>query len=227
MKKLILLFLIFLNISAYADVMPYYSNSLRRYGIGYTRVQSPVILRREAKEDGEILEKLNFDYKGNTLCEINKDRCPIEEIFAAYSESKKIALLTTLDETESENTEKEEQTKKWSLVCFNQAQSPICGWVEEKENNKFYNWSEFFEFFGRKHGLYLFKDLKKPVKILYSAPMKQTNSVGSVEMPRAITPWLIRGNWILVKIHDFNNQFKTGWINFRGDDGKLKLFVKF
>jgi len=176
MKKIILLFFMFFNFVsiASADVMPYYSNSLRRYGIGYTKVQSPVILRREAKEDGEILEKLIFDYKGNALCEINKDRCPIEEIFAAYSETKKIALLTTLDETQSEiedsakkeNTEipetdkenkEKKQPKEWSLVCFNQAQTPICGWVLENENNKFYNWSEFFELYGRKYGLYLLK----------------------------------------------------------------------
>ena len=32
-----------------ADVMPYYINSLRRYGIGYTKVNSPLVMRREAK----------------------------------------------------------------------------------------------------------------------------------------------------------------------------------
>ena len=63
--------------------------------------------------------------------------------------------------------------------------------------------------------------------MLFGAPVKQTNTIGSLEMPKLIVPWLIRGNWILVKVTDFQNQMKTGWINFRGDDGKLKLFVKF
>lgn len=217
MKKILILFFIFFSISleTFAEVMPYYINSLRRYGIGYTSIKSPLVLRREASNEGEILETLNFDYNKNVSCLVNKNRCNIDEIFAAYSENRKIALLTTLDETEG-----------WSLVCFNQAQSPICGWVEEKEN-KFYNWSDFFNVFGKKYGLYLFKDLQKNDKILYAAPMKQTNTTGSLEMPRAITPWLVRGNWVLIKVHDFNNQFKTGWFNFRGDNGKLKLFVKF
>lgn len=217
MKKILILFFIFFSISleTFAEVMPYYINSLRRYGIGYTSIKSPLVLRREASDEGEILETLNFDYNKNVSCLVNKNRCNIDEIFAAYSENRKIALLTTLDETEG-----------WSLVCFNQAQSPICGWVEEKEN-KFYNWSDFFGVFGKKYGLYLFKDLQKNDKILYAAPMKQTNTTGSLEMPRAITPWLVRGNWVLIKVHDFNNQFKTGWFNFRGDNGKLKLFVKF
>ena len=65
MKKIIISFLIFFNLylTANADVMPYYINSLRRYGIGYTKVQSPLIMRREAKLEGEILEienKLKF-----------------------------------------------------------------------------------------------------------------------------------------------------------------------
>lgn len=217
MKKIIISFLIFLNLylTANADVMPYYINSLRRYGIGYTKVQSPLIMRREAKLEGEILETLTFDYKGNAFCQINKDRCEVDEIYAVYSQSKKMALLTTLDTTDG-----------WNLVCFNQTERPVCGWVEE-EKNKFYGWVDFFETFGKKYGLYLFKDLQKTDKILYGAPVKQTNALGSIEMPRLITPWLIRGNWILVKVYDFNNQQKTGWINFRGSDGKLKLFVKF
>jgi len=214
MKKIIILFLIFLNFMAYADVMPYYVNSLRRYGIGYTSVRSPLIMHREAKMDSEILETLNFDFKGNVSCLINSKRCEIDEIFAGYSESKKIALLTTLDETQG-----------WSMVCFNQTERPICGWVEEKDN-KFYNWTDFFDILGKKYGLYLFKDLQKADKILYAGPFKNTNSTGSIELPKAINPWLVRGNWVLVKVHDFNNQLKTGWFNFRDDKGKLKLFVK-
>lgn len=219
MKKIIISFFIFFNLYlvATADVMPYYINSLRRYGIGYTQVQSPLVMRRVAQNDGEILETLNFNFKEEkTLCEKNTDRCDIDEVFAAYSKSKKIAFMTTLDYTEG-----------WSLVCFNQSETPVCGWVEEEKENKYYTLAEFFNAFGKKYGVYLFKDLQKADKILYGAAAKQSNSLGSIEMAKSINPWLVRGNWMLVKVHDFNNQFKTGWLNYRGTDGKLKLFINF
>ncbi|MBR2068138.1 MAG: hypothetical protein IJ877_00100 [Candidatus Gastranaerophilales bacterium] len=215
MKKFVIVFLIFLNCIALADVMPYYINSLRRNGIGFTSIQSPLVMRRTPSNDGEILETLNFDFKGQANCLINKSRCSVDEIFAAYSEKNKIALLTTIDESEN-----------WSLVCFNQTQNPVCGWVDEKVN-KYYNWTDFFNMYGKKYGLYLFKDLQKADKVLFGAPMKQTNTTGSIEMPKKIIPWLVRGNWVLVKVVDFGAQNKTGWLNYRDDRGKLKLFVKF
>ena len=174
MKKILILFFILFSCSQMllADVMPYYINSLRRYGIGYTKVQNPLIMRRETKLEGEILETLNFNFKEEvTSCEKNKDRCEIDEVFAAYSKSKKIAFLTTLDTTEG-----------WNLVCFNQTERPVCGWVEEQQN-KFYSWSEFFEIFGKKYGLYLFKDLQKNDKILYGAPVKQTKFISTHTEP--------------------------------------------
>ena len=214
-KAVIILILIgFLPVFG-AEVLPYYINSLKRVAIGFTNVQSPLVLRKTPQEDGEILETVNFDFEKNVSCLVNKQRCSLEEVFSAYSTEKKIALLTTVDETQG-----------WSLVCFNQSEKPVCGWAEEKKN-KYYNWTDFFNIYGRKYGVYLFKDLQKTDKILYSAPLKQTNSVGTIDMPRKIDPWLIRGNWILVKVYDFNNQLKTGWINFRFDNGKLKLFVNF
>jgi len=218
MKKIFISLFIFLNLYlvAVADVMPYYINSLRRYGIGYTQVTSPLVMRREPKLDAEILETLNFNYKiEETTCEKNKERCDINEVFASYSKSKKIAFMTTLDSVDG-----------WNLVCFNQSEMPVCGWVEE-EKNKYYTIAEFFEIFGRKYGVYLFKDLQKIDKVLYAAPVKQTNSTGSLEMPKIINPWLIRGNWMLVKAMDFQSKAKTGWLNYRGNDGKLRLFVKF
>ncbi len=217
MNKIILTIFIFLNLLsiAKADVIPYYINSLKRYGIGYTSVSSPLVMRRTPDSNGEILETLEFDFKGNVACQKNTDRCDINEIFSAYSESKNIALLTTLDETQD-----------WNMVCFNQINSPVCGWVETSKN-RYYGWAEFFNIYGKKYGIYLFKDLQKKDKLLYASPIKETNTTGSIELAKSVIPWLVRGNWILVKVIDFDNQAKTGWINFRGDDNKLKLFVKF
>ena len=216
MKKILLtVFLLFvLSGIVLADVAPYYINSLKRYGIGFTKVQSPLVMRLEPKKDAKILETLTFDYNNSAKCAINKNKCEIDDIFAQYSTDKKIAFLTTIDSTEN-----------WNMVCFNQAQAPVCGWVDDNLN-KYYNYIEFFEQFGKKYGIYLFIDLKKPDNILYAAPLKETNSLGSIEMPRFISPWLIRGNWMLVKVKDFKDS-KTGWIQFRGSDGKLRLFVKF
>ncbi len=216
MKKILTLFILFLSVTcAFADVAPRYINSLRRYGIGFTKVQSPLVMRQEPKSDGKILETLTFDYNSSASCAINKDKCQTDDIFAQYSPSKKLAFLTTIDATEG-----------WSMVCFNQIQTPVCGWVSEDEN-KYYSYLDFFDTFGKKYGLYLFKDLQKNDKILYSAPLKETNSTGSIVMPKYIAPWLVRGNWILVKVVDYNNEKKTGWIRFRGSDNKLRLFVKF
>lgn len=218
MKKVFLsLFILFnLYLVAKADVAPYYTSSLRRAGIGFSEVISPLVMRREPKIDGEILETLKFNFKEEkTICEKNIDKCEIDEVFSTYSKSKKLAFMTTLDSTEG-----------WNLVCFNQSEYPICGWIEE-EKNHYYTISEFFEKYGKKYGVYLFKDLQKNDKILYAAPVKQTNSTGSLDMPKSISPWLIRGNWMLVKALDFQNQMKTGWLNYRGNDGRLKLFVKF
>lgn len=216
MKKILLLTILFFSfiMPAFCDVMPYYINSLRRYGIGYNEVKSPLILRDTPSSGGKVLETINFDYNNNSSCIINKNRCSVDEIFSAYSKDKQIALMTTIDESQG-----------WNLVCSNQNEAPICGWVDEKIN-KYYSWSEFFDILGKKYGLYLFKDIQKMDKTLYAAPHRQSNSTGVIELPKYITPWLIRGNWMLVKVYDFNSKQKTGWLNYRDNKGKLKVFVK-
>ena len=219
-KKLIILGFILLNFSAIANVMPYYTNSLARFGIGFTSVSSPLVLRKEPAKNSPIIESLIFDYQGGATCSVNKARCTYETIFAANSKKREIALMTTLDESEKDKT-------NWALVCFNQAKNPVCGWVEENEKNKFYNWTDFFNIYGKKYGIYLFKDLPKNDRLLYANPTKQTNSTGSIKMPLLIMPWLVRGNWVLVKVIDFNNEKKTGWLNFRDDMGRLKVFINF
>ncbi len=215
MKKILLLVFILNILAVNADVIPSYINSIKKYGSGFTEIKSPLVMYETPSKEGNIVEMLNFDYKDKISCNINRNRCEADEVFALYSQSKKIALLTTLDESEG-----------WNFVCFNQLEKPVCGWVEG-DKNKFYNWLDFFNIFGKKYGLYLFKDLNKSDKILYASPSRQTNSTGTITLAKYITPWLVRGNWILVKVIDIDNEQKTGWVNFRDNEGKLKLFVKF
>lgn len=213
-KKHILIILILLISYANADILPRYVNSIRNYGIGFTKVQSPLVIKNAPQKDASNLEIITFDYKNNVSCAINKNDCSLEKIFSIYSTEKKVAFMTTTDETLGYN-----------LICYND-NKPLCGWVENN-NNIFYNWNMFFNVLGRKQGLYAFNDITKNDKIIYASPDKNSNSIGSLEMPKYISPWLVQGNWILVKIYEYDSKIKTGWLNFRGEDGKLRLFVKF
>ena len=84
MKKITLIFLSFFVFAIFsqivkADILPYYSHSLRRYGIGFTSVVSPLVMYQTPSEEGKILETLNFDYKGNATCSINPEKCSIDD----------------------------------------------------------------------------------------------------------------------------------------------------
>lgn len=217
MKKIqrrILIIFILLISAAYADIMPRYIDSIKNYGIGFTKVQSPLIIKKAPEKDAEVLEIVTFDYNNRIACSTNKNDCSLNKIFSFYLNEKKAAFMTTTDETQGYN-----------LVCFNDKQA-LCGWVESK-NNIFYDWNMFFNVLGRKYGLYAFQDISKNDRIIYASPDRNSNSTGSIEMPKYISPWLVQGNWVLVKIYEYDSKIKTGWLNYRGDDGKLRLFVKF
>ena len=139
MKKICVLLFIIVSLAqiALAEVMPYYINSLRRYGIGFTSAVSPLVLRKLPNDNADIIETINFDVKTQeTSCLINNTNCSTEQVFSAFSPKNKIALLTALDESEN-----------WSFVCFNQNERPTCGWAKE-DANKFYNWTDFFNIYS-------------------------------------------------------------------------------
>ena len=78
--------------------------------------------------------------------------------------------------------------------------------------------------FGKKHGLYLLDDSNKN---LYSKAEDGAQVVDSFKYAKYIEPWFVNGNFLMVKIIDYDNKQKTGYIRWRTDDGKLLVFVKF
>ena len=211
--KIIPLVFLMLFLSAIADVIPYYFSSIKNSPMGFVFVKSPVIMRNLPQKEANVVEMVNFDFQNNVSCFKNNE-CKIEEVFTTYLSDKKTAIMTAVDESQG-----------YSLVCFNQ-KNGFCGWVSEEEN-KFYTLNEFINIYGKKNGLYILKDLSKSEKVLYASNSIQTNSTGEIKLAHSIIPWLIRGNWILVKVVDLGYEKKTGWFNYRDENGKLKLFVKF
>ena len=79
--------------------------------------------------------------------------------------------------------------------------------------------------YGKKHGIYVFKDVKKDQRVLYAASYEGAQIVDSFEMAKFITPWFVSGNCVMVKLIHWDNTQKTGFLRWRDLNGKLWLFV--
>ena len=203
-----------LSCAAFCNVVPYYFSSLKVSPVGFTFVKSPLNMRNIPDRNAPVVEVVSFDFDDNISC-FRDEGCKVSEVFSVYVKEKKVAVMSAVDKTD-----------EWNFVCFNKSKNKTCGWVEDKDN-KFYGLMDFYNIFGRKYGLYILHDLSKADRTIYSSPTKNTNSTGELMLPKSITPWLVQGNWILVKVLDFDNDKKTGWFNFRDESGRLKLFVNF
>ncbi len=138
------------------------------------------------------------------------------DIFILYSPKENMVFLSVEDEDDD-----------WINVCFDQKNLKF-GWVKKengKHGAKFYSYKDLFFEFGKKHGIYTFRNLPADFKTLHSSPSIESNVVDEFDYPKFITPWLIQGNWMLVKVVTMDNETKTGWFHWRSDNGRLYGFI--
>ncbi len=214
MKKIILFFFVFLffqNVVNAFYLLPNNSHAQTHWGIGVVKVPENLIIHKEPALFSEKL--LEIEIKDEKIF-CGQNECK-ENPFVAFNPQKKYAFLITEDERNS-----------WAYVCYNQA-SKSFGWVKLDDNTLFYTWAQFINLYGRKYGLYLFKDMKKKDKLLFAQPFSGSQSVDKFEYPKHIAPWYVSGNFVMVKLLNYDNVQKTGWLRWRTDDGELLLFPNF
>ena len=214
MKKIILFFAIFLffqNVACAHYYLPSTSISQKHWGIGVAQVPKNVVVYREPNSFSDKVMEIEAQ-QDKISC--NQNECK-DNPFVAFYPNRKYAFLIAEDEQNG-----------WVQVCYNQA-SKSFGWVKLDDDTIFYTWAKFLNLYGRKHGLYLFKDVKKKDKILYAQPFSRSQSVDKFEYPKYISPWYVSGNFVMVKLLDYDNVQKTGWLRWRTDDGELLLFPDF
>ena len=215
MKKIILaiIFLLIFTLKSNADTTARYLGTIGHYGIGVAKISEYVEIYSEAQENSKIVQKIKWDERENLFCFSKDAHCEAQEVFIAFVPSNSNVFFSVEDETQD-----------WIKVCYDQ-RSKLFGWIKKDEKTKFYTWNEFLTYFGKKYGFYLFADVPSEYKRLYSNPNSQSASVDSFQLAKKITPWLVSGNWILVKVDNYDGKTKTGWLRYRLDNGRLLGFT--
>lgn len=139
----------------------------------------------------------------------------ITSTFVAYSKEYNLALLSV--ETDDDD---------WFYICYDQKRK-LFGWVKKNENIDFMPWEAFMNLYGRKFGVYIFNNTPDYYKKLYSKEDEESTVVDTFNFPKHISLWLIKGNWILVKLTTYDGLTKTGWMRWRTEEGDLMAFPDF
>lgn len=209
MKKILLLisFLLFFATSAVADVVPRYSDNIRYSGIGAFNLPNEFHIYEEADESSRIIATVKWNENGLFDTKLKEN-----ELFVSFIPSENIAYSAVDDEIDG-----------WVKIFYSQSQGKS-GWVKTTAKNRYVSWLGFYMSWGRKNGVYFFKDMPDINKRLMSGPEATSQKVWGIMYPKFIKLTLVRGNWMLVKLLDFGDEAKIGWIQWRDENGKFLIF---
>lgn len=216
MKKIVLFifFVLFISMQAIAvEYMPKYKNSLSNYGIGLYFGEGKVTVLEAPDENAKVLARLSWD--ANTV-DIDGLKKEPKNVFAIFSPQKSLSGFIALDEIGTEYTK---------IIYDNQKQ--LSGWIKNSPENKVFYWRQLFYRYGKTRGLYMFADTVKTQKLLRVSPDEESEISYEFIYPKYIRLQLIKGNWALIKVVDYDNEQKVGWFKWRNSDGTLNLFPEF
>ena len=213
MKKILvylisLIFVVILGTDfSYADVVPRYMQNINYTGIGAFNAPNEFNIYSEPSENSQLIKTIKWDEKGvldNTIKE--------NDLFISFIPSQNIAYCSVKDEIDG-----------WVKIFYSQSQGKS-GWVKTTTKNRYVSWLGFYMSWGRKNGVYFFKDMPDINKRLMSAPEATSQKLWGITYPKYIKMTLIRGNWMMVKLLDFGNEAKIGWIQWRDENGNFLIF---
>ncbi len=214
-NKLIKLFtLLFICLTAnisYAayEVSPLYSRSLVYTGIGFVKVPNELTIYRQPDLNSEVIHNLDVKkYTGDNVVETYD----IRDYVSIYRPDEDLIYLQVTSEDGS----------GWFEVIVNQ-QTGERGWVYTNQDD-FWTLRKFYDYYGRKNGLYLMRDIEAKYKTLYYGPYEAAKVKHAFTIVKHIKMIALKDNWMMVKITEFDNKCHLGWIRWRLDNGQITIF---
>ncbi len=204
MKKLLLIICMMFMLPVFADVMPFYVNSIPKDAIGMYQTGENITIYSEPEANSKAIKNVEFSYKPETMP---------DGMFAVLLNEKKLGFLYVSDIGDD----------GWVEVIYDR-HTGARGWVLTEDKFQFLPWLSFYNMYGRKYGLRLFKDTPDKIEVLRAKSEETSQNVDKLNYVKQIKLTAIRGNWALVSVFDIDKTPKTGYLRWRSDEGVIYAF---
>lgn len=204
MKKLLLIICMMFMLPVFADVMPFYVNSIPKDAIGMYQTGENITIYSNPEANSKAIKNVEFSYKPETMP---------DGMFAVLLNEKKLGFLYVSDIGDD----------GWVEVIYDK-HTGARGWVLTEDKFQFLPWLSFYNMYGRKYGLRLFKDTPDKIEVLRAKSEETSQNVDKLNYVKQIKLTAIRGNWALVSVFDIDKTPKTGYLRWRSDEGVIYAF---
>lgn len=204
MKKLLLIICMMFMLPVFADVMPFYINSIPKDAIGMYQTGENITIFSEPEANAKTIKKFDFSYNPNSMP---------DGMFALLLNEKKLGFLYVSDIGDD----------GWVEVIYDR-HSGARGWVLTEDRFQFLPWLSFYNMYGRKYGLRLLKDAPDEIEVLHAKSEDLSQNIGKLNYVKQIKLTAIRGNWALVSVFDIDKTPKTGYLRWRSNEGVIYAF---
>lgn len=204
MKKFLLIICMMFMLPVFADVMPFYVNSIPKDAIGMYQTGENITILSEPEANSKTIKTFEFSYKPETMP---------DGMFAVLLNEKKLGFLYVSDIGDD----------GWVEVIYDR-HTGARGWVLTEDRFQFLPWLTFYNMYGRKYGLRLFKDTPDEIEVLHAKSEDLSQNIGKLNFVKQIKLTTIRGNWALVSVFDIDKTPKTGYLRWRSNEGIIYAF---
>ena len=204
MKKFLLIICMMFMLPVFADVMPFYVNSIPKDAIGMYQTGENITILSEPEANSKTIKTFDFSYKPETMP---------DGMFAVLLNEKKLGFLYVSDIGDD----------GWVEVIYDR-HTGARGWVLTEDRFQFLPWLTFYNMYGRKYGLRLFKDTPDEIEVLHAKSEDLSQNIGKLNFVKQIKLTAIRGNWALVSVFDIDKTPKTGYLRWRSNEGIIYAF---
>ena len=163
-----------------------------------------ITIYSEPEANSKAIKNVEFSYKPETMP---------DGMFAVLLNEKKLGFLYVSDIGDD----------GWVEVIYDR-HTGARGWVLTEDKFQFLPWLSFYNMYGRKYGLRLFKDTPDKIEVLRAKSEETSQNVDKLNYVKQIKLTAIRGNWALVSVFDIDKTPKTGFLRWRSDEGVIYAF---
>ncbi len=204
MKKILLIIAMLFMLPCFSDTLPYYSNAVPKSAIGVFQTGDTLTIYSHPDSNADVVKTFDFSYKQETMP---------DSVFAVLINERKLGMLYATDIGDD----------NWIEIMYDK-RTGATGWVIAEDKFQFLPWINFYNMYGRKYGLRLFKDAPESVNILHSKSEDLSQSVAKLNYVKQIKLTRLSGNWALVSVLDLDKIPKMGFMRWRSDEGKIYAF---